>query len=61
MTDAEIVAHHLARLRAGAYSRTVQLTTPDGIIEIDAADAREINREIERALARMVKRARRAA
>ena len=54
------IARHLARQRAGAYSRDVKISTPDGVIEIPAADAAPINRAIEQVLARLVKRGREA-
>ena len=58
MPDEDLIARHLLRLRAGAYSRDVQLTTPDGVLIIDARDAAPINGAIEAVLARLVKRER---
>lgn len=60
MTETEIVAHHLARLRAGAFDRAVTLATPYGELRIDAADSAPINRAIEHVLERLLRRAKRS-
>lgn len=58
MPDEDLIARHLLRLRAGAYSRDVKIHTPDGVLIIDARDAAPINGAIEAVLARLVKRER---
>ena len=60
MTETDIVARHLARLRAGAFDRAVTIDTPYGKLQIEAADSAPINRAIEHVLERLVRRAKRS-